>query len=209
MTSDRAKVRLFGVVVRPLQAFLRLEAASGILLLLCAVVALAWANLHPGSYRTTFDYPLSLGAGEAVGTFTLRALINDGLMAIFFFVVGMEIKRELVVGELNSVSKASLPAVAAIGGMVVPAGIFLAFNWGEAGQRGWGIPMATDIAFCIGILTLLKDRVPRALVVFVTALATDDVVSATQNADGELAFDEVVERVFEKTAFVADRVFGV
>lgn len=174
MTSDRARVRLFGAVVRPLQTFLRLEAASGILLLLCAVVALLWANLHPLSYRTTFDCPIVVGAGDDVGTFTLRTLINDGLMAIFFFVVGMEIKRELVVGELNSVAKASLSVIAALGGMVLPAGIFLAFNWGGPGQRGWGIPMATDIAFCIGILTILKDRVPRALVVFVTALAIID-----------------------------------
>ena len=141
---------------------------------LCAVIALVWANLNPESYRATFDYPLVVGAGGAVGTFTLRALINDGLMAIFFFVVGMEIKRELVVGELNSLAKASLPAIAAVGGMVLPAGIFLAFNGGGPGQRGWGIPMATDIAFCVGILTILKDRVPRALVVFVTALAIFD-----------------------------------
>jgi NhaA family Na+:H+ antiporter len=172
--SGGAREQLFGVVVRPLQAFLRLEAASGILLLLCAVVALVWANLHPQTYRATFDYPLAIGAGGAVGTFTLRALINDGVMAIFFFVVGMEIKRELVSGELDSVARASLPAIAALGGMVLPASIFLAFNWGGPGQSGWGIPMATDIAFCIGILTVLKNRVPRALVVFVTALAIFD-----------------------------------
>ena len=174
MTSERPRGRLFGAVARPLQAFLHLEAASGILLLACAVGALAWANLGPQSYHATFNYPLALGAGGTVGTFSVRDLINDGLMAVFFFVVGMEIKRELVAGELNSVAKASLPAIAAIGGMVLPAGIFLAFNWGGPGQRGWGIPMATDIAFCIGILTLLKDRVPRALVVFVTALAIFD-----------------------------------
>lgn len=174
MTSDRARVRLFGAVVRPLQAFLHLEAASGILLLFCAVVALVWANLHLASYQATFEYPLVLGVGGSVSTFTVRNLINDGFMAIFFFVVGMEIKRELVVGELNSVPKASLPAIAALGGAFLPAGIFLAFNWGGPGQRGWGIPMATDIAFCIGILTFLKDRVPKALVVFVTALAIFD-----------------------------------
>ena len=174
MTSDRARVRLVRVVVRPLQAFLRLEAASGILLLLCAVFALVWANMDPGSYGATFDYRLLAGAGGAGAAFTLRTLINDGLMAVFFFVVGMEIKRELVVGELNSVAKASLPAIAAVGGMLLPAGIFLAFNRGGTGQRGWGIPMATDIAFSIGVLTLLKDRVPRALVVFVTALAIFD-----------------------------------
>jgi Na+:H+ antiporter, NhaA family len=174
MTADRSRVRLFGAVVRPLQAFLHLEAASGILLLACAVAALVWANVHPSSYRGTFDYPLSVSGGAFVAHFTLRHLINDGLMTIFFFVVGMEIKRELVVGELSSIGKAGLPAVAALGGMVLPAAIFLAFNWRGAGRAGWGIPMATDIAFCVGILTLLKDRVPNALIVFVTALAIFD-----------------------------------
>jgi Na+:H+ antiporter, NhaA family len=144
------------------------------LLLGCAVVALLWANLHPPSYRSVFDHPLSLGAGGAVAHFTAQQLINDGLMAIFFFVVGMEIKRELVTGELNTAGKASLPAVAALGGMLVPAGIFLALNAGGEGSAGWGIPMATDIAFCVGILTILKDRVPNALIVFVTALAIFD-----------------------------------
>jgi NhaA family Na+:H+ antiporter len=174
MASDRARARLFVAVVRPLQTFLRLEAASGIVLLLFAVVALAWANLHPESYQGTFEYPLALGASGGLVTFTVRELINDGLMAIFFFVVGMEIKRELVMGELNSLAKASLPAIAAVGGMVLPAGIFLAFNWRGVGQNGWGIPMATDIAFCVGILTILKNRVPHALIVFVTALAIFD-----------------------------------
>jgi NhaA family Na+:H+ antiporter len=174
LTSEFTTARLFGAVTRPLQAFFRLEAASGLLLLFCAAVALLWANLSPESYGAAFDYPLALGAGGFLVTFSLRALINDGFMAIFFFLVGMEIKRELVAGELNTVAKASLPAIAAVGGMVLPAGIFLAFNWGGPGQHGWGIPMATDIAFCIGILTLLKDRVPRALVVFVTALAIFD-----------------------------------
>jgi NhaA family Na+:H+ antiporter len=174
MRAERASTGLFGVVVSPLQAFLRLEAASGILLLLSALGALLWANLHAPSYRATFDYPLLVGVGGAASRFTLGALINDGLMTIFFFLVGMEIKRELSVGELDSLGKASLPAIAALGGMLVPAAIFLAFNIGGAGQHGWGIPMATDIAFCIGILTLLDRRVPRALVVFVTALAIFD-----------------------------------
>jgi NhaA family Na+:H+ antiporter len=167
-------LRLFGAVVSPLQAFLRTQAASGILLLASAVGALAWANLHEASYRAVLSLRLSLGAGSVSAHFTLLELINDGLMAVFFFVVGMEIKRELVVGELNSIRKASLPAVAALGGMVLPAAIFAAFNWGGAGNHGWGIPMATDIAFCVGILTLLNERVPRALVVFVTALAIFD-----------------------------------
>jgi NhaA family Na+:H+ antiporter len=151
-----------------------MEAAGGILLLACAVAALVWANVDWPSYRGVFEYSLGLAAGDSVSRFSVRALINDGLMAIFFFVVGMEIKRELVTGELNTAGKASLPAVAAIGGMLVPSAIFLAFNWGGEGSAGWGIPMATDIAFCVGILTLLKGRVPHALVVFVTALAIFD-----------------------------------
>src|SRR6266702_3450981 len=122
MTTDLAKVRLFGAVVRPLQAFLRLEAASGIVLLVSAVLALLWANLDPSSYREVFD----------------------------------------------------LPALAALGGMVVPAVVFLSVNAGGPGRAGWGVPVATDIAFCVGILTLLKDRVPHALVCFVTALAIFD-----------------------------------
>jgi NhaA family Na+:H+ antiporter len=162
---------LLDAVVRPFQVFLALEASSGILLLGSAFFALVWANVHPSSYTGTFDYRLALASGEG---FTLRAFINDGLMTIFFFVVGMEIKRELVVGELDSVGKASLPAVAALGGVLVPAGIFFAFNAGGSGQHGWGIPMATDIAFCVGILTILEARVPRSLVVFVTALAIFD-----------------------------------
>lgn len=173
MTSDRPK-NLFGVVVQPLQAFVRLEASSGILLLLCAVAALAWANLHASSYHAVFAYPLAMGAGDGIVRFTLAEFINDGLMTIFFFVVGMEIKRELAVGELNSLPKATLPAIAAVGGMLVPAGIFFACTRGTPAQIGWGIPMATDIAFCVGVLTLLGTHVPRPLVVFVTALAIFD-----------------------------------
>jgi NhaA family Na+:H+ antiporter len=166
--------RLFGVVVRPLQTFVRLEASSGLLLLLAAASALLWANLDVESYLRIFQYPLALGAGGAEAHFTLADLVNDGLMTLFFFVVGMEIKRELVVGELDTLPKASLPAVAAVGGMVVPSGIYLALNWDGPGMSGWGIPMATDIAFCVGVLTLLKNRVSRALIVFVTALAIFD-----------------------------------
>ncbi|MET0593658.1 MAG: Na+/H+ antiporter NhaA, partial [Polyangiaceae bacterium] len=172
--SVRPKNLLFGAVVRPLQAFVRLEASSGILLLLSAVAALGWANLHGPSYQSVFAFPLVVGGGDALVRFTFAEFVNDGLMTIFFFVVGMEIKRELVVGELNSPPKASLPAVAALGGMLVPAGIFFACTRGTPAQIGWGIPMATDIAFCVGVLTLLGTHVPRALVVFVTALAIFD-----------------------------------
>ncbi|HMI83483.1 MAG TPA: Na+/H+ antiporter NhaA [Polyangiaceae bacterium] len=174
MTALRTRGRLFGVVVRPLQAFLRLEAASGLLLLFAAACALLWANLDGDSYRQVVGYQLVVGAGKSQTNFSLAELVNDGLMTLFFFVVGMEIKRELVVGELDTVPKASLPAIAAIGGMIVPAGIFLAINGGGPGAHGWGIPVATDIAFCVGVLTLLQKRVPRALIVFVTALAIFD-----------------------------------
>ena len=162
-------------VLRPFQIFFRLEAASGIVLLAATALALGWANSPWRElYRAVFEGPLSLTAGGHRLEFTVHALVNDGLMAVFFFVVGMEIKRELLTGELNTARKAILPAVAALGGMLVPAAIYAAINRGGPGLRGWAIPMATDIAFSIGVLTLLKDRVPHALIVFVTALAIFD-----------------------------------
>ncbi len=170
----RALPRLFSAVASPIQAFLQLEAASGIVLLACAVAALAWANLAGESYRAVLAFPLRFGAGELTAQVTVRELVDDGLMTVFFFVVGMEIKRELVRGELRAPGQALLPAVAAVGGMLFPALIYLGFNAGGPGRAGWGIPVATDIAFCIGVLMLLHRRVPRALVVFLTALAIFD-----------------------------------
>jgi NhaA family Na+:H+ antiporter len=162
-------------VARPFLAFFRLEAASGIVLLAAAVTALAWVNLGPADlYRALFGAELVLGAGGVVLRFTLLELVNDGLMTVFFFLVGMEIKRELATGELSQPAQAALPAIAAVGGMVVPAAVFLAFNAGTPAARGWGIPMATDIAFSIGVLALLRRRVPHGLVVFLTALAIFD-----------------------------------
>ena len=166
---------LFGTVLRPLQAFFRMEASSGILLLACAVAAMAWANSGAvESYRAALAFPIVVGAGTLAARFTVLELVNDGLMTLFFFVVGMEIKRELVRGELRTPARAMLPAVAALGGMVVPALIFVAFNPSGPASAGWAIPMATDIAFSIGVLTLLRKRVPYALVVFLTALAIFD-----------------------------------
>ena len=166
---------IFGAVLQPIRAFFALEAASGLLLLGAAVSALAWVNLvDPVSYRALASLPIAVVAAGHAAEFTLLELVNDGLMALFFFVVGLEIKRELVLGELASPARAALPAVAAVGGMVVPALLYLAFNRGGPGQPGWGIPMATDIAFCIGVLTLLRRRVPHGLTVFVTALAIFD-----------------------------------
>jgi NhaA family Na+:H+ antiporter len=175
-TTPRARAipRFFNVVVSPLQAFFRLEAASGIVLLACAVAALVWANVARESYHAILSYPLRIGGGDTTLQFSLHALVNDGLMAIFFFVVGMEIKHELVMGELRTLGQALLPLVAAVGGMLLPALLYVAFNTGGPGLAGWGIPVATDIAFCIGVLTLLRSRVPHALVVFLTALAIFD-----------------------------------
>ena len=172
--TERVARSVFGAVVRPFQAFVQTEASSGILLFAVAVAALVWANASPDSYQQLRE--LALGISVAGGTvrFTLAEAVNDGLMTIFFFVVGMEIKREIRFGELNTRAKALLPAVAAVGGMVVPAAIYFALNRGGPGSSGWAIPMATDIAFTVGVLTLLKQRVPNALIVFVTALAIFD-----------------------------------
>jgi len=173
--QDRVVRPLFGAVIAPIRAFFALEAASGLLLLFCAAGALAWVNLGGAtSYRTLFDLPIAVSLGTSSASFTLHEAINDGFMTIFFALVGMEIKRELVLGELRTVAQAALPAIAALGGMLVPAAIYFAFNRAGPGRAGWGIPMATDIAFCIGVLTLLRARVAHGLVVFVTALAIFD-----------------------------------
>jgi len=166
---------LFKVALAPLQAFFRLEASSGILLALCAVVAMVWANSPwAPSYTGLFDAPLALELSGSRGAFTFREFINDGLMTLFFFLVGMEIKRELSAGELRTPARAMLPLIAALGGMVVPAGLYLLFNAGTPAAGGWAIPMATDIAFSIGCLTLVRARISHALVVFLTALAIFD-----------------------------------
>lgn len=155
----------------PIQAFFRLEAASSLLLLLGAVLALVWANspLAPG-YRALFHHPFHLGA-HVVDPIDV---IDEGLMALFFFLVGLEIKRELSIGELRTFSAAMLPALAALGGMAVPALVYVGFNHGTEAARGWGIPMATDIAFSLGVLTALRGRIPNSLVAFLTALAIFD-----------------------------------
>ena len=155
------------------------EASSGIVLFVAAVVALVWANspwYH--TYKELFEMHVSIGFGEWVLNETLHHWIDDGLMAVFFFVVGLEIKRAIVVGELRSVRRAALPIFAALGGMVVPALIYLAFNAGGEGARGWGIPMATDIAFSLGVLSLLRTRAPLPLKIFLAAFAIIDDIGA-------------------------------
>ncbi|HJQ95653.1 MAG TPA: Na+/H+ antiporter NhaA [Acidimicrobiia bacterium] len=165
--------------VRPLIKFINLEASSGIVLVAATAVALIWANVHFESYEEFFAIPFLIELGPFHLEETLRGLINDGLMAIFFFVVGLEIKRELVVGDLRDTRAALLPALAALGGMAVPALIYLAIAGAEPGaERGWGIPMATDIAFAIGVLALLGRRIPAGVKLFLLTLAIVDDIGA-------------------------------
>ena len=166
-------------IIGPLQAFFRAEAAGGILLLVCAVVAFAWANSpFAESYFDVWQTTVTVGAGSFVISKALLLWINDGLMAIFFLLVGLEIKREVLGGELSNPKSAALAVAAALGGMVVPALAYVLLNAGGAGAAGWGIPMATDIAFALGVLVLLGDRVPIALKIFLTALAIVDDLGA-------------------------------
>ncbi|MBC7990819.1 MAG: Na+/H+ antiporter NhaA, partial [Luteimonas sp.] len=166
-------------VLRPFQLFVRRQASGGIVLLLCAVLALVWANSPwAGTYEQMLHTPLGVSLGQRLLSLDLQHWINDGLMAIFFFGVGLEIKREFLVGELAERQHAMLPIAAAIGGMVVPAAIYAAFNAGGEGAHGWGIPMATDIAFALGVLAVLGSRIPEGLKVFLVALAIVDDLGA-------------------------------
>ena len=158
--------------------FVSLEAASGIALLLGAAAALIWANTDTTGYASWWGRTLTIGSGDLAITETLVHWVNDALMTIFFFVVGLEIKRELVTGELRETSRAALPAIAAIGGMVVPAIVYVLLNLGGTGLDGWAIPMATDIAFAVGVLAILGARVPSSLKVFLLTLAIVDDIGA-------------------------------
>jgi Na+:H+ antiporter, NhaA family len=168
-------------VVRPFQAFADKASSGGILLIAATVVALVWANSPWGeTYSELWQTKLTIGLEGFSLTKDLTHWINDGLMALFFLVVGLEIKREILVGELSSPRQAALPIAAALGGAVVPAAIYLAINAGTEGTSGWGIPMATDIAFALGVLALLGERAPIGLKVFLTALAiVDDIVAVS------------------------------
>ena len=167
-----------------MQRFLHVEASSGILLLVAAVFALIWANSQWSDSYYNFwhtDFKLVVGSYQMGGEshyLTLETLVNDALMAIFFFVVGLEIKRELVSGHLKNPKAAALPVIAAIGGMVFPALIYVLFNSSGDASSGWGIPMATDIAFAVGVISLLGDRISRPLKVFLLSLAIADDIGA-------------------------------
>lgn len=166
-------------ILSPFQEFFQREASSGILLIIATLVALAWANSPwADSYQALWHTRVSFIFGDFSISKDLLHWINDGLMAVFFFVVGLEIKREVMVGELASPRKAILPIVAAIGGMAVPAGFYLLLNPQGPAQAGWGIPMATDIAFALGVLSLLGKRVPLSLKIFLTAVAIVDDLGA-------------------------------
>jgi NhaA family Na+:H+ antiporter len=166
-------------IARPFHEFAAAESAGGIVLLACTALALGWANSPwSASYFALWERSLSLGFEGAALTKTLHHWINDGLMVVFFFLVGLEIKREMRVGELASIRQAMLPIAAAVGGMIVPAAIFAAFNAGGPGSAGWGIPMATDIAFALGVLALLGSRIPPGLKIFLAALAIVDDIGA-------------------------------
>ncbi len=171
--------RSFERVLTPLDEFIHRQTTSGMLLILCAVIALAIANSPwSESYQHLIHTPISVGLGGWVLVKSLQHCINDGLMALFFFVVGLELKRELLVGELAEIRHAALPIIAAIGGMLIPALVFVAFSTDDETLRGWGIPMATDIAFSIGVLVLLGDRIPKSLITFLIALAIADDLGA-------------------------------
>lgn len=178
MGTDMKKAGI-DVLLRPVNAFIKNESAGGIVLFLAAVLAIIVANSPlADEYHKLWKEYVTVGFSQYQLSKSLHHWINDGLMAIFFFVVGLELKREIIGGELSDAKKASLPIAAAIGGMLVPATIYFLFNRGTEGAAGWGIPMATDIAFALGILYLLGNRVPTALKVFLTAVAIADDIGA-------------------------------
>ena len=171
---------LFGRILSPFEQFLRRTTAGSIVLITTTAVALGLATVLGAEVLNRFwEQPFMLSTGERFRLeLSWRQWVNDGLMALFFLLVGLELKREILVGELSSLKDAALPVVAAVGGMIVPALIYAAFNAGTPTASGWGIPMATDIAFAVGILVLLAWRIPKNLIIFLTALAIADDLGA-------------------------------
>ncbi|MBV7435021.1 Na+/H+ antiporter NhaA [Cardiobacteriaceae bacterium TAE3-ERU3] len=171
--------RTFGRLMTPFESFVQSSSGSGLLLIACTTLALIVANSPLfGPYQHLLHEKLTLTFGTHEVSLTLHHWVNDGLMAVFFFLVGLEIKHEMMVGELSSFRQALLPIAAAMGGMVVPALIYVLLNLGGEGINGWGVPMATDIAFAIAVLVLLGNRVPAALMTILVALAIVDDLGA-------------------------------
>lgn len=165
--------------VRPFLRFARIESASGIVLLACTITALIWANSSAADfYATLLHVPITIGFSHFYLSDDLHYWINDGLMTVFFLMAGLEIKEEMLIGELSSLKLAALPVIAAIGGVLFPAVIYILLNHNRSTAAGWGIPMATDITFALGILALFGSRVPVGLKVFLTALAIVDDIAA-------------------------------
>lgn len=177
--SDAERLRPVEWITRPLADFGRSRVAGGILLAVATAVALVWANSgFAGAYASLRSLPIALAVGDFSLAKPLGVWVNDGLMGVFFFVVGLEIKRELLVGELSSPRRAALPILAGAGGMLAPAALYLALNPAGPAAYGWGIPVATDIAFALGVVALLGERAPAGLRVFLTALAIADDIGA-------------------------------
>lgn len=179
MSDKQNNSRIVENIRNPFLRFFQIEASGGIVLLIFTIIALIWANsIYGETYLHLWEEHLTFGLGRFVISQTVLHWINDGLMAVFFFVVGLEIKREMVAGELSSFKQAALPITAAIGGMVIPALLFVLLNEDQNTNQGWGVPMATDIAFSLGILSLLGSRVPLSLKVFLVAFAIVDDLGA-------------------------------
>ena len=171
--------KAFNRVLTPLEEFIHRQTTSGVLLMLCAIAALYIANSQWNEvYHHLLEMPFTIGVEGFLLSKSLHHWINDGLMALFFFVVGLELKREILVGELADPKQALLPIIAAVGGMVVPVAIYIAINPEGHTMDGWGIPMATDIAFALGTLALLGNRIPKKLLTFLVALAIVDDLGA-------------------------------
>jgi NhaA family Na+:H+ antiporter len=160
---------------RPLIAFMHIESASGVVLLICTAIALLAANSpYAEAYQSIWHHEVRVAIGRFELAYPVHYWINDALMVIFFFLIGLEIKRELVIGELSDAKKVALPVAAALGGVIAPIAIYLSLQHGKAGQHGWAVPMATDIAFVVGCLSLLGKRVPHGLGVLMLSLAIVD-----------------------------------
>lgn len=179
LVSGKARPEPVAQALQSFQTFIRSQVVGSVILLVCAILALIWANSPFASvYHELWETVLSISIGEETLSLTLHQWVNEGLMMSFFLLVGLEIKQQVLVGELSSPRQALLPVSAALGGMIVPAVIFAVFNLGTEGIQGWGIPMSTDIAFALGILALLGKRIPLSLKVFLAALAIADDLGA-------------------------------